>query len=288
MHNRFKINEELSVSNIVTNMCNEVAAQLVDKVKNDNAKIVQDKAMLMYKGIMNYDCSRYLKTIKNLNVIYVIYLLKNEEEFQLMDRNGFFNSSADYNNRNIKVSLAYTNGHPCKEFKSIIRHELKHIYEYDCGMQKNENFYNRVIFNYKHGLQWERTVAWALYLSFKTEQDAFLEQYYEYLKTDRHYTIDPMEDPQNPYCKFDDAFNEVTYIQINNEKLKASFGITKKQLYYILNSAEERLFKKMNHIWQKYNNDVAFDNGSINPNAASFMLECFNRGIEEIETDATF
>lgn len=288
MMKRFKINEELSISRIVTDMCNEVSAQLINKLMGEHAKIVQDKALLMYKGVMNYDCSKYLKTISNLNVIYVVYLLDNEQQFQAHAQSGLFDSSADYQNKNIKVNLAYINGKPCREFKSIIRHELKHIYEYDCGMQKNENFYNRVIDKCKHGEQWEKRVAWALYLSFKTEQDAFLEQYYEYLQTYRHYTIDPMEDPQNPYCKFDDAFNIVDYTSLNNIKMKESFGINIRQLYHILNSAEERLFKKMSHIYQKWRNDVLLKDGSLNPTVMTFMLECHRRGIEDVECDATY
>lgn len=288
MKGRFKINEELSVSSVVTNMCNDVSTQLVSKLNGAKPKIAKDKALLMYNGIMNFDCSKYLKTISNLNVIYVVYLLDSEQQFQAHAQSGLFNSSADYEHRNIKVNLAYVNGAPCREFKSIIRHELKHIYEYDCGMRKNENFYERVVNNYMHGEKWERDIAWALYLSFKTEQDAFLEQYYEYLQTDRFYTIEPMEDPQNPYCQFDDAFTKVECTPINNEKLKKSFGINIRQLYHILNSAEERLFKKMGHVWMKYNNDVAFSRGSINPKVASFVTECYFKGIEDVESDATY
>lgn len=155
-------------------------------------------------------------------------------------------------------------------------------------MQKNVNFYERVVDRCKNGSDWEKIVGWALYLSFKTEQDAFLEQYYEYLQTYRHYTVDPMEDPQNPYCKFDDAFNAVDNTPLNNKKLKESFGITLHQLYHILNSAEERLFKKMSHIYQKWRNDISMADGSINPTTTTFMIEWIMRGISDVESDATY
>lgn len=101
----------------------------------------------------------------------------------------------------------------------------------------------------------ENIVAWALYMSFKTEQDAFLSQYYEYLKTHKPHNIDVENDKNNPYNQFDKAFCSVGYLNFSNEQIKKSFGITRNQLYHILNSADERLFKKMCHVVQKFTDD---------------------------------
>lgn len=283
---RFKINEELSVSSAVTDMCNDLSYQLINKIKNSKYKAVQNKCLLMYKGQLNFDCSRYLKTIENLNVIYVVYLFDSEIVCKKYEDDGLMNCSADYQNHNIKLALGFVNGEPSRNFFASIRHELKHIYEYDCGMQKNTSFYDRVVDRYKNGERWERVIGWALYLSFKTEQDAFLSQYYEYLKTDRHYTIDPLKDKENPYCKFDKAFDNVDKLNFSEIQLKRSFGLTINQLYHILDSADERLFKKMCHMYQKYT-DETFRN-SIRPSHAEFLMECYENGIFDEDSDIVY
>lgn len=287
MRNRFKklINEELSVSTEVNDMCGELSHQLIDKISQNERKMVMNKNLLMYKGQIQFECSKWLKTIKYLKVIYVVYLLDSEVECDMFEKRGFMNCSADYQNKNIKLALGYVNGKPSRNFFSSISHELKHIYEYDRGMQKNENFYDVVTKKCQSKIKWERVVAWALYLSFNTEQDAFLSQYYEYLKTNKNYTKDPLADKENPYYKFDIAFDNVECLNINDKDMKASFGITVNQLYNILEAADDRLFKKMCHVWQKYNNDV---NRSIRPNFGEFLNECLHNGVDLMESDIVY
>jgi uncharacterized damage-inducible protein DinB len=280
---RFKINEELSVSSTVTEMCKELSYQLINKLKKSKKKVVQNKSYLMYNGQLTFDCSEFLKTINFLKVIYVVYLYNNENECHFAENSGQMNCSADYENKNIKLALGYVNGKPSRNFFASIAHELKHIYEYDRGMQKNTAFYDRVVDRYKNGTQWEKIVAQALYMSFKTEQDAFLSQFYAYLSSDSFYENDPMKDKENPYYQFDRAFDAVDNLNFSEEQLKQSFGLTINQLYHILESADERLYKKMCHVWQKHHYDST--RNSINLKQGEFMLECFKNGIEDVESD---
>lgn len=279
--NRFNLFEDLSVSNVVGKMTNNLTRQLINKVDSQKYYIAKDKNVLIKKGIINFDCKEYLHYLDNLQVIYCIYYLKNEEEYNLYDKSGNLNCSADYENGNVKLSLAYVEGQP-KDFKISIRHELKHIYQYDCGAKKNVNFYETVVDRYKNGEQWEKIVAWALYLSFKTEQDAFISQYYEYLKSNNISKKHIQKDKNNPYYVFDNAFDNVENLNIREENLKENFGINLNQLYHILNSADERLYKKMTNVWTKYINE----NKIKKPNVSemTFVMECYHLGIHE-ETD---
>lgn len=280
---RFKINEDLSVSNIVGDMCKELTYQLISKINKSKKYIYAEKSFLISKGFINFDCRKYLKNLQWLNVIYVVYYFDTEKEYEYNERHGLLNSSADYQNKNIKLKLAYINDKPARDFSSCISHELKHIYEYDCGMTKNKNFYQRVLNKLGSGEEWEKIVAWALYLSFKTEQDAFLSQFYEYLKTNRQYVYDPLRDKKSPYHQYDEAFNNVDKLNFTEEQVKDSFGLTINQLYHILDSADDRLYKKISHVWQKYNNEINY--GSVRPSYAEFMFECFNKGIKEFDVD---
>ena len=283
---RFRINEELSVSNTVTEMCKELSYQLINKLKNSKKKIVQNRGLLMYKGMLNFDCSKYLKVIKILNVIYVVYLFDNEQICHSFEHGGFMNCSADYENKNIKLALGFVNGKPSRNFFASISHELKHIFEYDRGMQKNTKFYDRVVDRYKNGTQWEKIVARALYMSFKTEQDAFLSQFYEYLNSDRFYKNGPLKDKENPYYQFDKVFDTIDKMNFTEKQIKESFGLTINQLYHILESADERLYKKMMHVWQKYNDDMNRKN--ISNVSLDFMVECYEKGIEDTESDIIY
>lgn len=277
--NRFTIFENLSVSETVGRMTKELTKQLISKVDKQKYYISKDKNVLVKKGIMNFDCREYLQHLSNLQVIYCVYYLKNDVEYEFYDRNGMLNCSADYENGNVKLSLAYVQEQP-KDFKVSIRHELKHIYQYDCGAKKNVNFYKTVVDRYNNGEQWEKIVAWALYLSFKTEQDAFISQYYEYLKNN-HISKNNLQkyDNNNPYYRFNQAFENVDNIDIEEESLRQSFGINLTQLYSILNSADERLYKKMTNVLAKYVDEKKIKQ----PNAAemNFLMECYHRGIHE-------
>lgn len=279
---RFIISESLSVSEVVDKMTKDLTTQLINKIDKQKYYIAKSKNAIIKKGIMNFDCSEYLTHLDNLQVIYCVYYLKSDSEYSVYVDNGWLNCSADYERGNIKLALACVDGQP-KDFKVSIAHEVKHIYQYDCGAKKNENFYDTVKDKYQNGELWEKIIAWALYLSFKTEQDAFLSQYYAYLKTYNVSKDKLKKDQNNPYYQFDIAFDAVDNLNINDEKLKESFGININQLYSILNAADERLYKKMSNVWTRYINE----NSIKKPYATqmNFLIECYNRNIHEKEND---
>lgn len=286
--NRFKINEELSVSPIVSKMAKEVTKQLVFKTENAKKYIADDKNLIITKGILNFDCKKYLKRLDVLKVIYVIYYLDDEKQYEYYDRIGMFPRSADYENANIKVHLAYVKGQPSIQFVPSIKHELNHIFQYDCGAKKNISFYDTVIDRYKNGEMWEKKIAWALYLSFKTEQDAFVTQFDEYLRQKGVSKQFLPKDDNNPYFQFDRAFVAVERLDVDENKLKESFGITINQLYSMLNSADERLFKKMSHVWAKYTYESKKKIMQPNVSEMNFLMECYQNGIYEKVSDKTW
>lgn len=283
---RFRLLEDLSVSPIVDKMGQDIAKQLIFKAKASKKYIADDKLYVINKGILNFDCKDYLKNIDYLKVIYIIYYLESEEEYKICDKHNMFACSADYNGKNIKLNLAFVDEEPSIQFLPSIKHELNHIFQYDNGAKKNESFYDTVVDKYRNGEKWERIIAWALYLSFKTEQDSFLAQFYEYLKSSGASKYKMETDSNNPYYQFDKAFEAVEYLDVSSEQIKESFGITENQLYSILSSADERLFKKMLHVWTKYVNEHKI----TKPNATemNFLLECYKNGICQRESDMTF
>lgn len=86
---RFKINEDLSVSTVVTDMCKDLTYQLINKVNKGKKVIAADKSFVITKGFINFDCSKYLKNIQWLNVVYVVYYFETEGECEYNAQHGY-------------------------------------------------------------------------------------------------------------------------------------------------------------------------------------------------------
>lgn len=286
---RFIIKEELPISETVGKMTNEVAKAILYKINNNKKVISKYTNHLLQKGIINIDMSKYLNNIQYLKVIYAVYYIDDDKEYELLDKRGFFGRSADFENKMVNFRLAMLYNKPADNFYRNIRNELKHIFQNDKGKKKNENLYDIVVDRYKNGEEWEQLIAWALYLSFKTEQDVFLSQYYEYLKTAKvKKEGEPIMDQNNPYYNFDMAFSAVEDMDIDEEALKNSFDITINRLYTILNAADERLHKKMWNVWTKYiTEEIDKGNQMPNPFSMNFLLECYRKGIHDKVDDLT-
>lgn len=70
---RFIINEELSVSETVSQMTNKLMQQLISNIEKQKFYVAKDKNVLLKKGAFNFDCHNHLKNLNNLEVIYCVY-----------------------------------------------------------------------------------------------------------------------------------------------------------------------------------------------------------------------
>lgn len=131
--NRFKITEELSISPIVDSMTDNLFIQITDKIKNSPKYFSKNNSFVISKGFFRFDCKNYLEHLSKLKVYYVVYYFKSLEEYKISDKYGLLNCSSDYGNGNIKLNLGYIDNKLSDDFKASIRHELKHIFEYDRG-----------------------------------------------------------------------------------------------------------------------------------------------------------
>lgn len=153
---RFQLLEELSISDTVTKMTNELSQELISQINNLKPYISKENNYKINKGMFTFNTSGFLESLKSLKVYYVVYHISSEDEYKFMSKIGYMNSSADYMCHNIKLALAYVKGKPSVQFNPSIRHELNHIYEIDCGQTKNEDFYDKIIDRYKNGELWEK------------------------------------------------------------------------------------------------------------------------------------
>lgn len=300
MHsNRFIVKEELSVSDTVVKITNEIYTQLLNKLSIGKSFISKERNVIIKKGIFDYQTAGKLKNTSFIKVKYVVYYFNDEQEHQAYMKYGYFrmNSSADYQNQVINLYLSMVDNKPTIDFKSDIQHEVNHIFQYDNGQQKDEDFYKKIIDLNKSKVKIDRIIARALYYTFPTEQDSFVSQYYAYLKRNNipiKQAINYRYDQNCPYYDFDTLFDNIDDIsgEITDEYTQDKLGISSKRLFNILNNADDRFTNKLGKVIMRYAQEKELNEDfkhseihlKIDPRLA-FVLECYKKGINEEESE---
>ena len=300
MHsNRFIVKEELSVSDTVVKITNEIYTQLLNKLSIGKSFISKERNVIIKKGIFDYQTAGKLKNTSFIKVKYVVYYFNDEQEHQAYMKYGYFrmNSSADYQNQVINLYLSMVDNKPTIDFKSDIQHEVNHIFQYDNGQQKDEDFYKKIIDLNKSKVKIDRIIARALYYTFPTEQDSFVSQYYAYLKRNNipiKQAINYRYDQNCPYYDFDTLFDNIDDIsgEITDEYTQDKLGISSKRLFNILNNADDRFTNKLGKVIMRYVQEKELSEEfkhseihlKIDPRL-SFVLECYKKGINEEESE---
>lgn len=307
MHsNRFIIKEELSVSDTVLKITDEIYYQILNRLKSGKSFISKERNVVIKKGIFDYQTTGKLKNTSFIKVKYVVYYFNNEQEHQAYMKYGYFrmNSSADYENKTINLYLSMINNQPDPDFKSDIQHEVNHIFQYDNGQQKDEDFYKRIIELNKSGNKLDKIIARAMYYTFQTEQDSFVSQYYTYLKRNNipiQQAINYRDDKNCPYYDFDNLFDYIGNIsdELNNisDELtdvytQNKLGMSSRKMFMILNNADDSFRNKLGKVIMRYVQEKELSEEfkhsgihlKIDPRL-SFILECYKKGINEEESE---
>lgn len=289
---KLKINEELSISNNVikiTDIIVNKSLTILPKLKLESSEKYR------YFKQTDFDISTE-NLIPNTSVLHInlfAYYFDDKEDYIKHKSSINTNCISNFENKSIGLRLVMINGEPNEEFNSSIQHEVNHIYQYANGATKNEDLYDRVtkVANNKQFGYNDRIIALALYFTFTTEQDAFTNQYFAFLKQNKvgydDIFCDFPEDKGNPYNYFLDLYNAICDININEAHLIKLFGITKKQLYLRLNNADKRIRNKLMKAAMRYENFLKNEQQKHSDELIyfhdmrnlSFMMECLRRGI---------
>ena len=296
MYSQRLIKEELSVSDPVLKITDEIYYQILNRLKIGKSFISKERNVIIKKGIFNYQTAGKLKNISFIKVKYVVYYFNDEQEHQAYIKYGYFrmNSSADYENKTINLYLSMINNQPDPDFKSDIQHEVNHIFQYDNEQQKDEDFYKKIIELNKSGNKLDKIIARALYYTFPTEQDSFLSQYYAYLKRNNIPIKQAINFRYDFDMLFDTLFDNVDNIsgEITDEYTQDKLGISSKRLFNILNNADDRFTNKLGKVTMRYvqekelNEDFKYSEIHLKSDPRlSFVLECYKKGINEEESE---
>lgn len=299
---RLKLNEESSISTKVRFMTKEIRDILLRKLQYSPKYMSKEGNCLIKKGEFKYRPKDLMK-IDEFDVKYVAYYFDKVKSYQdfVKFNDDRLSSETDIENNVINFRFCIINDKLPNEFDGVIQHELSHFFQNYNGQTKNEELYNRVVNIAKTSKnKSDKNIAYALYLTFNTEIDAFVNQYYAYLKQNKiniHDVIDDFPNGKgNPYNNFDDYYNYVCDIEdsLDDNHMKQVFGLNIEQIFKRLENADKRYKNKMMKMISLYKKetDIAKTNENIHRNLSlsigvrlNFEMDCYQRGIYETESE---
>lgn len=202
-----------------------------------------------------------------INVKYVLYNAKSDDECKwIIDRlRPNMNCEWDEDTKTMTIVSVLTNGKPSNIFKESIVHEIEHMYQYFLGMNKNVNLYDKSVEMYKRG-ESDRIsyrIGLGMYYSFKHEQDAYVQQFYQYLQKYQSYVdLDAALDKYQPFINVNNVYNMIYDLYDNKYAIKCinELGYSRKDYYKRIKFAYGRLIKKLENVYErwKYENKEKF------------------------------
>lgn len=279
------LEESLSVSDTLTPLTNEIYIIIYKKLSNSKEFISKTDNKTFKCGCFDIQCANYFTNVNDLHIDYISYCVDRYEDAK------YFNTrcECDYERKTIHLRLVSVNNVPYPKFRESVAHELNHMLQNNNGVQKNETLYSKCIETYKtskkQSLKW---LAYSLYLSFQTERNAFVQQYYEHLKTE---DVDIFTfDKGNPYVELEDAVAHIENYNYDEDEVYSAFGITLNKVYNYIDNALDSLYNKVMKVYTKYYYEYDSISTKVSKSTdiqvrMNFIIECEKRGIIEYEDD---
>lgn len=290
---KLNINEELSIADNAVKLSRKISDKCLEILPKVNLERSIEYYRYFKRANFDVNTNGLIPKINVLHISLFVYCFDNNSDYRREKNALATNCEADFDTQTITLRLVTIDSKPNDEFDSSIQHEVNHIFQYANGASKNESLYDRVI-KVNNGKEYsddDRIIAYAIYLTFKTEQDSFVNQYYAYLKQnnvcdDQIFNYFP-EDDGNPYNQFLDLYDRLDNLQITDKHLIETFGINKKQLFLRLNNADKRIRNKLIKAAIKYRQELRNEQQkhscevSIlhNTNYLNYLLESIKKGI---------
>lgn len=297
------IDESMCINDNVVQMGSEIMNLLKNNLKTAKSYISKELNRIIKKGSFVYNTNGKLP-INTLTINYVGHPYINIEEYYSDYKSGMLSldCECDFEERLIFISVATVNGEIVKESVGNIEHELNHILQCSFGQKQNETLYDKVVEQCNNGNGIYREIAYALYLSFKTELASFSVQYYTYLKNNNiplfGLLSSFLNDENSPYRIFLEKYNSVMSNSqiISDNDVRNLFGITKNEALKRLENAKKRYKTKMMKVIMKYRDEVndAYAREKMKKKHVfleihqlpfmrrqNFLWECYDKGIHD-------
>ena len=165
------------------------------------------------------------------------------------------NSESDYDNKSITIVSGYIDDYIAPDFLSNICHEVNHLYEYDNGREKRVDLYNKVreLIAMKNNDAY--IVGNAFYYSFQHEIDAFVHQFYGFLKQEKpnHLNFEQLLN----YSEYINALSAYKFVYNKRNDKKVMnwinyLGYDRKSYFKRLKYGLKKLFTKIKNAYLRY------------------------------------
>lgn len=267
------ITEWKSVNDDVLSVSRQVRDEIVKDVAKREKTLSQIENVLYAENGVGFPMQITFNDTKNVNikVKYVIYFVMDEYEEMFLSRNRNVNLNCEWDNENGTLTIVgiFKDGEPTDSFTEDISHEVEHMFEYTMGLKKREDLYGNVVNMLKGTSDLSYYVAVATYYTFPHEQNAFKQQFYEFLLNQKSLLtyeqtlqkFQPWKSVNNIYdAVYDNYDDEVVMSAINK------LGYTRRNFFKRLYFGLKRFEKKLANVylrWKTENKDKFLTNESI-------------------------
>lgn len=290
---KLKLNEELSVSNNVIELTDIISNKILIALKFIKPEMSREYYRIFKKGTIDIATEGLIPSLDRLTIYFHVYLFDDIDDYKMHKITLDTNCSADFENHSMMLRLVTINGMPDSNFNSSIQHEVNHIFQYANGATKNVLLYNKLIeiTKDKASTRKDRIIAYALCLTFPTEQDSFANQYYAYLKQnniDWDIVYDEFsEDDNNPYSRILDVYDAIDTLHLDDTYMNEKFGMNVKQFFMRLENADKRLRRKLIKAASRWRQDAKNESYTYSKDLGifkdskrmNFIMECYKKGI---------
>lgn len=254
------LNEKKSISQFTVDVSSEIVKKILDNSSSKNVEqfIGNYSTVPFKKGSFLYHPGRIIDAI---NVQYEIYYCENDFIYNFLMKSHILDCMANKSDMSIKISIAYVNGKLQEDFWDLVHHEIHHLFQGAMGSSKNDVLYALCawIINNESKNNIAKAPAFALYLTFKHEQDSFTHQLYSQLKRigDDGTTFNDALNAFPIYSSIVNTYNVVRK-NINTPEVIETFsllGMTPTKWKRIVRSGIKRLKRKLLHAYDKFKLD---------------------------------
>lgn len=212
--------------------------------------------------------------IENITLFYYIYESANINQSEFIIKNAYSLNGYDEDNKILYLTLYTINGQLVEQpSNKNVSHELEHLLQISLGSKHNPRYSKLTDAAYKYASEIisngntdnpDTLAAWLVYYSNPHEQDAFINEYYQDLRSNTQFINDEnsethirLIDYQSKINKFNSLSNGQQSNILSNFKL---YGYTPKNFSIMLMKSIKRFKRKINNVEKHFKNVVKSTN----------------------------
>lgn len=248
--------EEKSINNIVSDCVDFIEAIIRSNFKEGKHYISPITKVPYFNNELQINVRHFFPKLNYLNVEFYLYDCQNQQEYNQLIQNDEIqlNSEADYEEHYLRIVSCLINGEPIYDLTQSLFHEVTHLFQYEQGMQKRVNLYDRVRESLNDEDKYKQIIAKCLYYTFKHEQDAFTHQFYGFLQSTQFQGNFEEALNYTSYKQYQKLFKE--YLDLHDYKVKQHtafyFGYWPNNLTKKINFGLNRLKHKLKNAFIVY------------------------------------